>query len=187
MTFVTRERVPALTAVLSVISLALVFGAAGGQIPSTAVPTVPEWVLDGIPTVNVVISLLAIGTITGGWRAIRRGNVSRHRALMITSLILFAAFLVLYLYRLVAIGGSQPFPGPETIERFVYLPFLAVHILLAVICIPLLYYVVLLAVTHSPRELTQTRHATVGRVAASLWLISFAMGVVVYLLLYVFF
>ncbi len=182
---VTRERVPLLTAVLSVVSLALVFGAAGGAIPQSAVPTPSEWLLDVIPTINALISLTAIATITAAWRAIRSGNVDRHRLLMIVSVALFGAFLVLYLYRLIAIGGAQPFPGPETIERFVYLPFLAVHIVLAMICIPLLYYVLLLAMTHSPAELSQTRHPVVGRIAASLWLISFAMGVVVYVLLYV--
>ena len=187
MSLVTRERVPALTAVLSVVSLAVVFGAAGGAIPQSAVPPAPAWVLEGIPTVNVVLSLAAIVTIATGWRAIRAGNVDRHRTLMVASVVLFATFLVLYLYRLVALGGSQPFPGPATIEQFVYLPVLAVHILLAVICIPLLYYALLLAVTHPVSELRGTRHAAIGRIAAPLWLISFAMGVVVYLLLYVFY
>ena len=185
MTVVARERVPLLTALLSIISLALVFGAAGGVIPQSAVPNVPAWVLEAIPTINVLISITAIGTILTGVRAIRRGAVDRHRVLMITSFLLFAAFLVLYLYRLIALGGSQPFPGPETIERFVYLPVLAVHILLAVVCIPLLYYVLLLAMSHSVGELYKTRHAQIGRIAATLWLISFSLGIVVYVLLHI--
>lgn len=184
MSFVTRERVPLLTAVLSVVSLAVVFSAAGGVIPQDAVPAPPEWFLEAIPTLNVVISLAAIGTITAGWRAIRRGAIDRHRLLMLVSVLLFVAFLVLYLYRLVVVGGTQPFPGPETIERFVYLPVLAVHIFLAVVCIPLLYYVLLLALTHSVADLRQTRHAAVGRIAAVLWLVSFSLGVVVYVLLH---
>ncbi|WP_252700621.1 DUF420 domain-containing protein [Natronosalvus vescus] len=185
MRYVSRERVPVLTGVLSVLSLAVVFSAAGGVIPQSAVPTPPEWVLEVIPTVNVLISLTAIVTITAGWRAIRNGDIDRHRVLMVASVALFGAFLVLYLYRLVALGGSQPFPGPETIERFVYLPVLAIHILLAVICIPLLYYVLLLALSHPVSELSRTRHPTIGRIAASLWLVSFALGVVVYVLLHV--
>lgn len=179
-----RSRVPLLTAVLSVASLAVVFAAAGGRIPPSAVPQLPSWFLEAIPHVNAAISMTAIVTIAVGWRAIRVGRVRRHRISMLAAFCLFVAFLGLYLYRLVALGGPASFPGPATVERFVYLPVLAVHILLAIVCLPLLYYVLLLAATRSIGELRRTRHATVGRVAAPLWLISFALGVVVYLMLY---
>lgn len=184
MAYVPRERIRPLTAVLSVVSLAVVFAAAGGQIPRSTVPAAPEWFLDLIPHVNVAISATAIGTIALGWRAIRRGRIDRHRVAMLASFGLFATFLVLYLYRLVATGGPQEFPGPAAVEQFVYLPVLAVHILLAIVCIPLLYYVLLLAGAYPLEELSRTNHARVGRVAATLWLISFALGIVVYLLLH---
>jgi putative membrane protein len=66
----------------------------------------------------------------------------------------------------------------------VYLPLLAIHIGLAIVCVPLLYYVLLLALTRPVTELPETPHRKVGRVAASLWLISFTLGVVVYAQLY---
>lgn len=182
---VPREHVPVLTGLLTVVSLALVFGAAGGAIPSTAVPTPPETVLDAIPTINVAISFTAIITISLGWRWIRQGDVSRHRVAMVVSVGLFALFLVLYLYRLVVIGGAADFPGPETIYRFVYLPMLAVHIGLAILCIPLLYYALLLAGAYPVAQLPQTNHRRIGRIAAPLWLTSFALGIVVYVLLHV--
>ncbi|MFP8954178.1 DUF420 domain-containing protein [Natrialbaceae archaeon A-arb3/5] len=185
MEYVSRERVRPLAAVLSVVSLGVVFAAAGGQIPQSMVPDTPQWILDLIPHVNVAISATAIGTIAVGWRAIRRGAVDRHRAAMLASFGLFAAFLVLYLYRLVATGGPQPFPGPDPVYQFVYLPILAVHILLAVICIPVLYYALLLAFAYPVDELRRTSHARLGRIAASLWLISFTLGIVVYALLHV--
>ena len=182
---VSRDRVGVLTGALTAVSLALVFAAAGGAIPPSAVPTAPTAVLDAIPTVNVVLSVVAIATIGYGWRSIRRGKVSRHRLAMLASVALFATFLVLYLYRLVAIGGAESFTGPEAVYRFVYLPILTIHMGLAMLCIPLLYYVLLLAVSRPTAELYATRHATVGRVAASLWIVSFALGVVVYALLHV--
>ncbi len=185
MEYVPRERVRPLTAILSVVSLVVVFAAAGGRVPASTVPAAPQWVLDLIPHLNVAISLTAIGTIAIGWRAIRRGNVDRHRAAMVASFGLFVAFLTFYLYRLVATGGPQPFPGPDTVYQFVYIPILAVHILLAVVCIPLVYYVLLLALSRPIDELRRTSHARIGRIAASLWLISFALGTVVYVLLYV--
>jgi putative membrane protein len=179
-----RKHVPALTAVLSVVSLALVFAAALGVVPRGALPQAPAAVLAAIPHVNAAISAVAIVVIAGAWRAIRRGNVDRHRAGMLAGLVLFVAFLALYLYK-VALEGPTQFPGPAAVERFVYLPLLAVHVLLAVVCIPLLYYVLLLALTRPVGALPETNHPRVGRVAASLWLISFFLGVVVYLLLYV--
>ncbi|MCU4973079.1 DUF420 domain-containing protein [Halobacteria archaeon AArc-m2/3/4] len=184
MTAIQKEHVPMLTGLLSVVSLAVVFGAAGGVIPQSAVPTPPERVLETIPHVNAVLSLTAIATIGLGWWWIRRGNVDRHRQAMVLSFALFGTFLVLYLYRLVSLGGPASFPGPAAVEQFVYLPVLAIHILLAVICIPLVYYALLLAATHTVGELARTRHAAVGRIAATLWLVSFALGVVVYAMLY---
>jgi putative membrane protein len=178
-----RDHVPGLTALLTAVSLGLVFGAALGAIPPTLLPRAPEAVLAAIPHVNAAVSTVAVGTILLGVRAIRRGNVRGHRALMVTSVLLFAAFLALYLYKVVLEGPTE-FPGPETVYRFVYLPTLAVHVLLAVVCIPLLYYVLLLAITRPARELYGTRHATVGRIAASLWIVSFVLGNVVYALLY---
>jgi putative membrane protein len=176
------EHVPALTAVLSAVSLALVFGAALQRLPVGALPT-PQPLLAAVPHVNAVISLVAIGTISLGVREIRRGNVGRHRRLMVASFGLFALFLGLYLYR-VAVVGPNEFPGPATIRSFVYLPVLVVHIALAVVCVPFVFYALLIAGTRPVSEIYETRHRTAGRVAATLWLISFSMGLVIYTMLY---
>jgi putative membrane protein len=178
-----REHVPALTGVLSAVSLALVFGAALQVLPTGVLPA-PASLLAAIPHVNAVVSTVAIVTIVAGVLSARRGDYRRHRALMLLSVVLFAVFLVLYLYR-VSIQGPAPFPGPGTVYRFFYLPLLAVHILLAVVCVPLLYYVLLLGLTRPISEVFGTRHRRVGRVAASLWLVSFVLGNVVYAMLYV--
>jgi putative membrane protein len=178
-----RDHVPGIAAVLSVVSLGLVFAAVGGVVPSSLLPRAPEGVVEAIPHVNAVISLLAIGAIGYGWRAIRRGDVMRHRAAMGTAFILFGLFLGLYLYK-VALVGPQEFPGPVTLERFAYLPILAIHILLAIVCVPLLYYVLLLALTRPVEEIPLSDHPRFGRITAALWLVSFVLGVVVYTLLY---
>lgn len=179
-----RDRTGVVSAILSVVALAFVFAAAGQQIPKAVLPEGPEWLLDAIPHVNVVLSAAAIGTISAGVYAIRNGNIDRHRQLMVTSFGLFSAFLVLYLYR-VALLGPHDFGGPETVYQFVYLPTLGIHILLAVICVPLVFHALLLAATRPIHELPQTRHPTIGKAAAVLWLISFALGIVVYIMLYV--
>jgi len=178
----SRDHVPLLTAVLTIASLALIFGAVAGAVPSALLPHEPT-VVAAVPHANAVVSLVAIGTIALGWHSIRRGRVRRHRAAMLAAAALFAAFLLLYLYKVVH-EGPATFPGPEAVYRFVYLPLLSVHMLLAVVCVPLLYYVLLVGLTHPVAEIPQTLHPRVGRVAAVLWLASFALGIAVYALLY---
>lgn len=180
---VVRDHVPATATVLTAVSLALVFGAVLGAVPA-ALPRAPRSVLEAIPHVNAAISVVAIVTIARGWRWIREGNVRRHRAAMLLAASLFASFLALYLYR-VSILGPTEFPGPDPVYRWVYLPVLVVHVTLAIVCIPLLYYVLLVGLTHSVPAIARSRHPRVGRVAAPLWLVSFVLGTVVYLLLYV--
>lgn len=172
----------ALTALLTVVSLALVFGAVGGVVPADRLPQ-SDGLLGAIPHLNALLSLLAIATIVAGVRAIRRGDVSAHRRRMLGSAAIFGAFLLLYLYR-VSIEGPTEFAGPDAVERFLYLPLLAVHILLAMVCLPFVYHALVLAGTHDIAELSGTAHPRVGKIAAGLWLISFTLGIAVYGMLY---
>ena len=178
-----REHVLATAAVLSVVSLALVFSAALRVIPAALLPRAPEFVVDAIPHLNAVVSLVAFVTIVVGVRAIRRGNVERHQKLMGSAFGLFVVFLVGYLYR-VALIGPTPFPATGALET-AYYAILGIHITLAVVSVPLLFYTLLLAWSHPISEIPKTNHRRVGRIAAPLWAISFALGVVVYLLIYV--
>ncbi|WP_018259407.1 DUF420 domain-containing protein [Halomicrobium katesii] len=180
-----RERTGVLTTLLTIVSLALVFGAVLRVGPATALPAAPDAVLAAIPHANAAISATAIGTIVVGVRAVKRGDIRRHKRLMATTFALFVAFLALYLYR-VSLLGPTGFPesAPAWIETYVYFPVLAVHILLAIVCIPLVYYALLLAYSYPIAELPNTPHPRVGRAAAGLWLVSFALGIVVYVLLY---
>ena len=178
-----REHAVAVSASLSAVALALVFAVALELVPGGSLPRAPDAVLAAVPHVNAVLSLAAIATISLGVRFARRAQYGRHRVAMLAATALFATFLVLYLYR-VAILGPTHFAGPTTVERFVYLPLLVVHVSLAVVCVPLVIYALTLATTRPLGDLFETRHARVGRVAASLWVVSFALGVVVYAMLY---
>lgn len=178
-----REHTVAVSASLSAVALSLVFGAVL-QVGGGGLPHAPAAIVAAIPHVNAVISLAAIGTILTGIRAIRHGNVGRHRLLMLVSFAFFGTFLVLYLYR-VTLEGPTPFAGPAIVETFVYYPVLAIHVSLAIVCVPMLFYVLSLAYAYPVAAIPETNHRRVGRIAALLWLISFSLGVVVYLLLYV--
>lgn len=175
---------PVIPGTCAVLAVGIVLVAAGGFIPREFVPRAPAWVIAAIPHINVLIAVLAIATIGYGWRAIRHQRIATHRRAMSSALLLFATFLVLYLYRLTVLGGPSSFQGPSVIYRFVYLPILIVHIGLAILCIPLVFDALALGLTVSPSRLRQTRHPTVGRAAATLWLISFTLGIAVYLLVH---
>jgi len=84
----------------------------------------------------------------------------------------------------VTLEGPTDFAGPAAVETYVYLPLLAIHILLAIVAIPAVYYTLLLAASYPVSELGRTNHPRAGKLAASLWLISFTLGVVVYAMLY---
>ncbi|MFB6268185.1 MAG: DUF420 domain-containing protein [Halodesulfurarchaeum sp.] len=177
-----RSHVPATALLLSSVALGVVFASVFGMIPASALPRHTA-LLTAVPHLNAVISLFALGTISAGVRYIRRGQVDRHRLAMLTSTGLFATFLLLYLYKLL-LEGPASFQGPAFVNQYVFIPLLVIHTVLAVVAVPLVIYVLLLAGTHSVSELPGTPHPRVGRVAAALWFTSFALGVMVYLLLY---
>lgn len=179
-TFV-RQHVPATTAVLSAAALALVVAAVRGVIPRHVVPYHPAVAF--APHVNAVVSVVAIVTIVTGVRWARRREFRKHRAAMLASTALFAIFLLLYLWHIV-LEGTTSFAGPDVVYTYLYLPVLVVHMALAMVCIPLVFYALLLAATHSVAELPKTNHRRVGRVAAALWVVSFALGTAVYTLLH---
>lgn len=179
-----REHAQGVSAVLSVVALGLVFAAVLGMLPVGALPRASDAFLAAIPSINAVVALTAIVTISLGLRWARQHDIQRHRVAMSASALLFASFLALYLYRLSLVGTTE-FPGPETVYQFVYLPVLAIHMVLAIVCVPLVIYALVLATVHPIQDLARTHHPRVGRIAAPLWLISFTLGVVVYLLLHV--
>jgi len=172
----------AVTALLSVVGYAAVIGTFLGVVPGSMFPELSLWAVnrlsDGIALVNAVNVLV----IAAGWRWIRRDEVKKHAGAMVTSFVLILVFLVLYLTKIGG-GGTKEFVGPA-LAYYPYLAMLAIHIVLSIVSVPVVLYALVLGVTHTPAELrNETPHRRVGRIAASAWLLSLALGVVTYLLL----
>jgi len=178
-----HTKVVGASAGLSAVALAAVFAAALRAVPAGLLPRAPEAVLAAIPHVNAALSVTAFFVVGTGWRLARNQDIKKHKAAMGLATLLFAVFLTLYLYRVALIGPSG-FEGTGLLLTAYYL-ILAVHILLAVVCVPLVIYVLALATAYPIQELPRTPHPRVGRVAAALWMVSFALGTVVYAMLYV--
>jgi len=178
-----RHHVPQLTGVLTAVSFAIVAAVIAGAVPGTLFPRAPPAVMAAIPHAIAGVSVVAVGTILAGLRAIRAGNVGRHRTLMAGSFGLFGLFLTVDFYRL-AVVGPTTFAGPPVVETYLYLPLVVGHAVLALLTFPAVYYTFLAGVTNPVAALPATNHARVGRVAAALWLLTFGSGIVVYAMLH---
>ena len=172
----------AVTALLSVVGYAAVVGTFLGVVPRSVFPDLSLWAVNRLADAIAVVNAVNVLVIAAGWRWIRRDEVEKHAAAMVTSFLLILVFLVLYLTKIGG-GGTKEFVGPALVY-YPYLAMLAIHIVLSIVSVPVVLYALVLGVTHSPTELrTQTPHRRVGRIAASAWLLSLALGVVTYLLL----
>jgi putative membrane protein len=176
------------TVVLSVVGYALVAAAFSGVVPLFP-PLSDETVLlfsDAIAVVNT----LALTSLLAGAAFIKRGDVRKHRAAMLTAFALICVFLVLYLWKVgggfeksIVIEEGQFLAQYAGVVEPLYLLMLAIHIFLSVVAVPVVLYAITLGLTHTPAELRETSHAKYGRIAVAAWSLSLFLGVVTYWML----
>ncbi len=177
-----KRRPGALTLLLAVVGYSVVLGAFLVPEFQALFPDLSRGVVEFLTHAIAVVNTLTIVTLSLGWVWIRRGEVRKHAAAMITSFALILLFLGMYVPR-VAGGGTKYFVGPDP-AYYAYLIMLGIHILLSIVAVPVVLYAVILGLTHTETELrNQTPHARVGRIAAGAWLLSLVLGVVAYVLL----
>jgi putative membrane protein len=174
-----RDNPRAATAVLSVLGYVLVLGTFAGVLP--IYPELERATVDLLSHAIAVVNTLALTAIVLGVRWIRRGEVRKHRAAMLTAFSLILLFLVLYLTKLG--GGGEKHIDANGAVYYAYIAMLAVHIVLSAVSVPVVVHAVVLGLTHAPSELRDTAHAKVGRIAVAAWGLSLALGIVTYVLL----
>jgi putative membrane protein len=182
-----RDRPRSITAVVSVVGYALVAAAFAGVFP---VPEIGTGTVNLLADLIAVVNTVALASLLAGVRFIRRGEVRRHRAAMLSAFGLIMLFLVLYLLKVgggfekrIVIESGQFLAAYAGIVEPVYLAMLAIHVLLSVVSVPVVLHAVVLGLTHDPGELPETLHPRVGRVAVAAWTLSLALGVFTYFLL----
>jgi len=136
-----------------------------------------------LPHVIAFVNALALVLLASGWWFIRKGFIKLHRIVMPSALGLIFLFLVMYVTR-IYLGGVKEFPGPESVYLYVYLPILIIHLVLSIICIQPVLYVAFIGLTHRIEHIPRTKHKIVGRIAVPMWILSLALGLAVYRLLY---
>ena len=136
-----------------------------------------------LPHAIALVNALALVLLASGWWFIKKGFIRLHRIAMPSALGLIFLFLLMYVTR-IYLGGVKEFPGPEIIYFYLYLPILIIHLVLSIICIQPVLYVALIGLTHRIEHIPRTKHKMVGRIAVPTWILSLALGLVVYILLY---
>ena len=133
--------------------------------------------ISDLPLLNATLNALAGILLVSAYVMIRKGNVVRHRALMLAAFSTSVLFLVSYVIYHVNIG-SRAFTGTG-IFRVVYFVILVTHVVLAIAVVPM-------AIVTLRRGLRRDdlRHKAIARWTFPIWLYVSVTGVVVYGMLY---
>lgn len=134
-------------------------------------------VLTLLPTVNAVLNGASAVLIATARGLIRRGEVERHRKLMIGAVITSSLFLISYLTYHFNVGSVR-FQG-QGLARTVYFAILLTHTVLAASVVPL----VLITLNHGLRR-RDGRHRRIARWTYPVWMYVSITGVVIYVMLY---
>lgn len=133
--------------------------------------------ISDLPLLNATLNALAGILLVSAYVMIRKGNVVRHRALMLAAFSTSVLFLVSYVIYHVNIG-SRAFTGTGII-RVVYFVILVTHVVLAIAVVPM-------AVVTLRRGLRRDDlgHKAIARWTFPIWVYVSVTGVVVYGMLY---
>ncbi|MDY7081223.1 MAG: DUF420 domain-containing protein, partial [Halobacteria archaeon] len=129
-----------------------------------------------------VVNTGALASIFAGTYWIKNHEIGKHKKAMLTGFGLIILFLLIYLPK-VGGGGTKEFVGPTLVRNYIYLPMLAVHLILSIVAVPVVIHAVVLGLSHTPSELPDTSHPRVGRIAVGAWTVSLALGIITYFLL----
>jgi putative membrane protein len=131
--------------------------------------------IQDFPHILALLNALTLALLVTGYVFIRRGEQARHRAVMISALVVSAVFLAVYLvYH--ANAGLAKFGGEGWI-RPVYFTILIAHVVgsaLIVILVPATAYFSLTG--------RIPRHRAIARWTLPIWIYVAASGVVVYVM-----
>ncbi|GIN37660.1 MULTISPECIES: DUF420 domain-containing protein [Heyndrickxia] len=134
-------------------------------------------VLPTISTSCIVISAIFVAI---GWNLIRKKKIDQHMRAMTIAAIFAVVFFLIYSSRTIFIGNTS-FGGPDNLKIY-YTVFLIFHISLATIGAVL--GIISLWSGYKDRI---SFHRKLGPITSIIWFLTAITGVVVYLLLYVFY
>ncbi len=131
-----------------------------------------------LPALDAVLNALCAVFLIVGFRYIRRRQIIAHRNSMFAAFIVSSVFLVAYIANHI-LHGDMLFPKAYPTVRFIYLWLLLTpHILLAIICLPMILITFFLSLTGR-----FPAHRRLARWTYPIWLYVSVSGVIVYAML----
>ena len=131
-----------------------------------------------LPALDAVLNALCAVFLVIGYRFIRRREITKHRNSMFAAFIVSTVFLVAYVANHI-LHGDMLFPRAYPTARFIYLWILLTpHILLAVVCLPMILITFFLSLTGR-----FPAHKKLARWTYPIWLYVSVSGVIVYAML----
>ena len=133
--------------------------------------------IEQLPALNATLNAASAVLLVLAYRAVRRRQIERHRALMLSAAVVSLVFLVCYLTYHAQVGSVRFLgQGPA---RTVYFTILISHTILAAAIVPLVIRSLWLGLKRD-----DLRHRRIARWTFPLWLYVSVTGVVIYAMLY---
>jgi uncharacterized membrane protein YozB (DUF420 family) len=134
-----------------------------------------------LPPINATLNAIATVLLVVGRALARRGEVERHRLVMICAFGVSSLFLLLYVSHKVSRNFENTTFNVEGWAKTAYLLLLGSHVLLAM-TVPIIAIVLIRLGLRDDRA----RHRRLARIGWPIWIYVSVTGVVIYLLLYPF-
>jgi len=134
-----------------------------------------------LPPINAALNATATALLIVGRGLARRGEVERHRLVMIAAFGVSSLFLVLYVGHKVSRNFENTTFNAEGWAKIAYLVLLGSHVLLAM-TVPL----IAIALIRLGLRDDRARHRRLARIGWPIWMYVSVTGVAIYLLLYPF-
>jgi uncharacterized membrane protein YozB (DUF420 family) len=134
-----------------------------------------------LPPINAALNATATVLLVVGRGLARRGEVERHRLVMIAAFGVSSLFLLFYVSHKVSRNFENTTFNAEGWAKIAYLVLLGSHVLLAM-TVPIIAILLIRLGLRDDRE----RHRRLARIGWPIWMYVSVTGVVIYLLLYPF-
>jgi uncharacterized membrane protein YozB (DUF420 family) len=134
-----------------------------------------------LPPINASLNAIATVLLVVGRRLARRGEVARHRLVMIAAFGVSSLFLILYVSHKIWRNFENTTFNVEGWAKTAYLILLGSHVMLAM-TVPIIAIALIRLGLRDERE----RHRRLARIGWPIWMYVSVTGVAIYLLLYPF-
>ncbi len=143
--------------------------------------------------VSLILEFFVTAAFFLGFYFARSRKITYHYKTMLSAFLLDVSFMVSYMVKSL-IEGRTEFTGEEFVKVYVYLPTVVFHSVISLVVLFLAAYMIYHGFKNTSKvngrkmleEREKRRHHKIGKITILTWILSFASGLAVYYLLYVY-